>query len=113
MLKSGCTKHVINNIDNYLSYTQFGSPSVATLADLAKTQMKTYGSGLVQTTTTINGETSEIILNDVLYCPTITNQTVSITSIDRKGFFTVFGNGQAQIIQSVKINGKVYGQGTL
>lgn len=67
MLDSGYTKHITNNLNNYSSYTEFGSPSVATLANSAKMQMKTYGSGLVQSTTMVNGKTSEITLNDILY----------------------------------------------
>ena len=55
MLDSGCTRHMTNDLNDFTEYTPFKSPSIATLADTAKTTMATLGSGKVYGTTIVDG----------------------------------------------------------
>lgn len=109
MLDSGCTRHMTNNLNDFTEYTPFKSPSIATLADNAKTTMATLGSGKVYGTTIIDGKRLKLELNGVLYCPTIAHRTISISCLNNKGFSTVFGNGQSRIVR----DSNTYGIGTL
>ena len=75
MLDSGCTRHFTNSLDDYDSYTAFPTPSIATLANAAKTEMRTLGAGVIKGHTTVNGKTVSLTLNDVIYCPSISQHS--------------------------------------
>lgn len=109
MLDSGCTRHITNSIADFATFTEYTTPGYATLADTARTRMATLSVGSVHATTTVNGQTVQLELHDVLYAPESADRLISILRLDHKGFDTVFGSRRASILK----NGGLYGVGTI
>jgi len=77
MLDSGCTDHITSNIADFSEYRELPSPRSVHLAD-GSAMVKYIGSGMVTTTTQVNGQEKKITLLDVLHSPDIAGHFISI-----------------------------------
>lgn len=108
MLDSGCTQHMTPYITDFIEYSQFDTPSHATLADNSSS-MATLGSGRVTGITFVNNKPITIALDNVLLCPQLAYRTIAIRCLDNKGFTVTHGNSQARIER----HGTTFGIGSL
>lgn len=108
MLDSGCTQHMTPYITDFIDYSQFDTPSHATLADNSSS-MATLGSGRVTGITFVNNKPITIALDNVLLCPQLAYRTIAIRCLDNKGFTVTHGNSQARIER----HGTTFGIGSL
>ena len=109
MIDSGCTDHMTNTLSDYSEYTDFATPSTATLADTAKTRIQTLGSGTINGTTFVNGKKQPIRLEHVLYCPSVSGRLLSIRCLTNKGLKVEFLAHTTHISR----NGSLHGIGHL
>ena len=69
LMDSGCSKHVMSHIANYIEYTPFDSPGKAEIAD--KKELDILGVGtIVIRHKMMDGKISNITLSQVLFVPT-------------------------------------------
>ena len=69
LMDSGCSKHVMSHIADYVAYTPFGSPGKAEMADKKERDILRVGTIVIHHKMT-NGKESNISLSQVLFVPT-------------------------------------------
>ena len=69
LMDSGCSKHVMSHIANYVEYTPFGSPGKAGIADKKERDILGVGTIAIRHKM-MNGKESNISLSQVLFVPT-------------------------------------------
>ncbi|EJD41996.1 hypothetical protein AURDEDRAFT_36806, partial [Auricularia subglabra TFB-10046 SS5] len=57
------------------------------------------GCGQIVFRTTVNGQHYELTISDVLYIPTFKLTLVSVSSLDSKGYSSVFGSGRCKVLK--------------
>ncbi|HEV7738391.1 MAG TPA: DDE-type integrase/transposase/recombinase, partial [Chlamydiales bacterium] len=97
MLDSGCFDHITSNMSDFSHYTSTSRPSYITLAD-KKTKIEYRGYGTVIGMTKVDGQERKIILQQVLYCPTLEGRFLSLTSLTEKDITLTFQRTKAALI---------------
>ena len=77
MLDSGCSDHITHEASDFTEYHRLTSPEFIRLAD-STTRIPYLGKGTITATTYVNGSDKTISLHDVIHCPDLGGQFLSI-----------------------------------
>jgi len=102
LMDSGCTEHITNNINDYITYTPFQEPKEVYLAKVGA-KMNFIGFGIIKAVINYNGIQSSVELTDVLYIPDAAHRYLSIRRLDKQGMQVNYGNNKASIFKDNKI----------
>ena len=84
LMDSGCSKHVMSHITNFIEYMPFNSPGKAEIAD--KKELDILGVGTIAIRhKMMDGKDSNISLSQVLFVPTANGRFYSTTFATEKG----------------------------
>ena len=84
LIDSGCSKHIMSHITNYIEYTPFNSPGKAEIAD--KKELDILGVGTIAIChKMMDGKDSNISLSQVLFVPTTNGRSYSTMFVMEKG----------------------------
>lgn len=99
LMDSGCTEHITNNINDYITYTPFELPKEVYLAKVGA-KMDFIGFGVIRAVINYNDKQFSVELNDVLYIPDAAHRYLSIRRLDKQGMYVNYGNNKASILRN-------------
>ncbi len=93
---SGVSTHFIQNKDCFFHYMPLGE-TTGTLSK-AGTALNIQGIGTVALKSTVSGSQNIFTLSKALHCPDISTNLISISRLDKEGWFVTFRGSQATFI---------------
>ena len=108
---SACTAHMTYDRSSFAKYNSVSGASVE-MGTRAKTEV--VGSGDIVITLSADGHSEKCRLKDVLHVPEFEYSLLSISTLDRRGIATTFGNGKfvmrkgTRVVGTGKLVGSLY-----
>ena len=109
---SAASDHFFIDIVDFESYEPYTGKNGSTTEN-GRT-FTIYGKGNVRKCWVYNGKVITLLFKDVLHCPTLSHNLISIVKLDKGGYYTIFGGGGATFVNP---KGQVFmfgsGEGTM
>ncbi|SJL14141.1 uncharacterized protein ARMOST_17596 [Armillaria ostoyae] len=93
---SGASTHFIQNKDCFFHYMPLGETTGT--SSKAGAALNIQGIGTVALKSTVSGIQNVFTLSKALHCPDVSTNLISISRLDKEGWFVTFGGGQATFV---------------